>query len=256
MIFYFTGTGNSLYVAENIAKSQGETLIPIAEEFEKNKSVFEYELKENELLGFVFPIYAWGPPKIVLDFIDRLSIKGSKPYVFYASTCGGEEGNTYDIIQKRLSKKGLILNSAFTVIMPGNYMVGFNLDTNEIVAKKLEESKETLKKINGVLKERQKGVSQIFRGKMSWLKSGVVYYLFNWFALNANRFYATDKCTGCKKCEKVCPIHTITVQGKPVWKKECTQCFGCINICPVQAIEYGKATIGKGRYVHPDYRPE
>ena len=205
-------------------------------------------------MGFVFPIYSWGPPKLVLDFIDRLSVKGSKPYVFYVSTCGSEEGNTYEIIQKRLSKKGLILSSAFTVIMPGNYMVGFDVDSNEIVTRKLESSKETLKQINAVLKERQKGFSQIIKGKMPWLKSGIVCSLFNRFALSANKFYATDKCTGCKNCEKVCPIHTITVQGKPVWKNECTQCFGCINTCPVHAIEYGKATIGKGRYVHPDYR--
>lgn len=254
MIFYFTGTGNSLYVAENLAKTQGETLISIAKEFDKIKSVFEYELKENELLGFVFPIFAWGPPKIVLDFIDRLSVKGSKPYVFYVSTCGDEEGKTYEIIQKKLYKKGLTLCSAFTVVMPGNYMVGFNVDSNEVVTRKLESSKETLKRINIVLKERQKGISQIIKGKNVWLKSGIVYFLFNRFALNANKFHATDKCTGCKICEKVCPIHTITVQGKPVWKKECTQCFGCINTCPVHAIEYGKATIGKGRYVHPDYK--
>lgn len=256
MIFYFTGTGNSLYVARNIAQCQEETLIPIAKEIEKNKSLFEYQLKENELLGFVFPIYAWGPPKIVLNFIDRLSISGSKPYVFYVSTCGDEEGNTCDVIQKKLSKKGLNLSSAFTLAMPGNYMVGFNIESNEIIADKLEKSKETLKQINTLLKERQKGVFQIKKGKGAWLKSGIINLLFNGFALNASRFYATDKCTGCKICEKVCPIHTITVENKPVWKKECTQCFGCINNCPVQAIEYGKATIGKGRYVHPEYRHE
>ncbi|NLL07018.1 MAG: 4Fe-4S binding protein [Clostridiaceae bacterium] len=62
-----------------------------------------------------------------------------------------------------------------------------------------------------------------------------MYSLFNRFTLSASKFYATDKCTGCKICEKVCPTHTITVQGKLIWKNECTQCFRCINTCPVHA---------------------
>ena len=61
-------------------------------------------------------------------------------------------------------------------------------------------------------------------------------------------FHATDACIACKKCEKVCPVHNITVTDKPQWGNNCTQCLGCYHICPVHAIEYGKMTCRKGQY--------
>ena len=71
MIFYFSGTGNSAWVARQIAKAQQEELLAIAEEINKNK---EYALKDGEKVGFVFPVYAWGPPGIVLRFIRQLKM--------------------------------------------------------------------------------------------------------------------------------------------------------------------------------------
>ena len=69
MIFYFTGTGNSLHAAKTIATAQNEKLLSIPKEFDKEGNTFTYELKEKEFLGFVFPVYAWAPPKMVLDFV-------------------------------------------------------------------------------------------------------------------------------------------------------------------------------------------
>lgn len=78
MIFYFSGTGNSAWVARQIAKAQQEELLAIAEEINKNK---EYALKDGEKVGFVFPVYAWGPPGIVLRFIRQLKMKNPE-YLF------------------------------------------------------------------------------------------------------------------------------------------------------------------------------
>ena len=82
MIFYFSGTGNSAWVARQIAKAQQEELLAIAEEINKNK---EYALKDGEKVGFVFPVYAWGPPGIVLRFIRQLKMKNPE-YLFFV--CG------------------------------------------------------------------------------------------------------------------------------------------------------------------------
>ncbi len=57
MIFYFSGTGNSAWVARQLAKGQNEELLSIAMEIDRNKA---YKLKEGEKVGFVFPVYAWG----------------------------------------------------------------------------------------------------------------------------------------------------------------------------------------------------
>lgn len=128
MIFYFTGTGNSLFAARTVAEAQGEQVISIAEEMDKKQDVYHYELGEDELLGFAFPVYAWAPPKIVLDFIKKLDITGVS-YVFSLCTCGNEEGNTSNILRKKLKTKGIELNSAFTLCMPNNYVIGFDVDS-------------------------------------------------------------------------------------------------------------------------------
>jgi len=251
MIFYFSGTGNSLSVADKIAKVQGEQLVSIASELDRKCSVFEYGFGENDLLGFVFPVYAWGPPEIVLDFISKLKING-KPYIFSVATCGDDEGYTTRILQKEMNEKGLSVDSAFTVIMPNNYIIGFDVDDKEVETGKLQRARQRLDYINSVISKRQRGVFDLSRGKFSGVKSYIINPLFNRFARDTKSFYATDKCTGCGTCEKICPVHTIKVDGKPAWGKSCTQCLACIHRCPVGAIQYGKNTVKKGRYVNPD----
>ena len=250
MIFYFTGTGNSLFAARTVAEAQGEQVISIAEEMDKKQDVYHYELGEDELLGFAFPVYAWAPPKIVLDFIKKLDITGVS-YVFSLCTCGNEEGNTSNILRKKLKTKGIELNSAFTLCMPNNYVIGFDVDSKTQEKEKLDTAELLLNDINRVIRQRQKNVKLTIPGKLPVLESAVVNSLFNRFALSTGKFYADDNCTGCGICEKICPIHTIKVTDKPVWGKECTQCLACINRCPAQAIQYGKGTASKGRYHHP-----
>ena len=251
MIFYFTGTGNSLYTANSIAFAQGEQLISIAKEMEQNKGSYEYNLGVNELVGFVYPVYAWAPPKMVLEFIRKLKITGD-PYVFSLCTCGGEEGGTTKVLRKALAAKGLPLDSAFGIRMPNNYMLGFDVDSKSVETEKLEAAEKKLIEINQIIEKRQKNIDHTIPGRFPALKTAIVNPMFYRFALNAGKFYADDNCTGCGICEKVCPVHTIKVSGKPTWGKNCTQCFGCINRCPVHAIQCGKGTVQKGRYHHLD----
>lgn len=252
MIFYFTGTGNSLYAANHIAEAQGERLISIARLMSRKEDVYHFEMGENELLGFVFPVFAWGPPKMVLDFIDKLEVTG-KPYVFSLSTCGNDEGTTSKIMRKALDARGLNLDSAFSLQMPNNYVIGFDVDSKELEGEKLKAAELMLSEINNVIGKRQTNVSLTIPGRFPALKSALVNALFNRFALSTKQFSVDDKCTGCGICEKICPVQTIRLDdGRPVWGKECTQCLACINRCPVHAIQYGKGTARKGRYHHPD----
>lgn len=252
MIFYFSGTGNSFHAAKTIADTQNERLISIAEELDKNNESYVYNLKDNELLAFVYPVYAWAPPRIVLDFISKIKVNGKKPYVISLCTCGDEEGNATRVLQKALLKKGIHLDSAFSVRMPNNYIIGFDVDPEDLKQQKIQNAQKELEKINKIIKDRKSGVFGLVHGKYSFIKTSIINPLFNKFAIDTRNFYADDSCTGCGLCEKVCPIHTIKIDKKPVWGKECARCLACIHRCPVHAIQYGKATLNKGRYVYPE----
>ncbi|MCC8155352.1 MAG: EFR1 family ferrodoxin [Tannerellaceae bacterium] len=92
----------------------------------------------------------------------------------------------------------------------------------------------------------------IHKGHFAWLKSRIIQPLFVRYALGKNSFYATDACTSCGLCRKICPTNTIHMEkGKPAWNDTCIQCVACIHRCPERAIEYGKVSLHKGRYYHP-----
>ena len=44
--------------------------------------------------------------------------------------------------------------------------------------------------------------------------------------------------------------------NKPKWSGKCTDCMACINICPKEAINIGKSTIKKNRYLNPYIKRE
>ncbi|MDP4087852.1 MAG: EFR1 family ferrodoxin [Bacillota bacterium] len=252
MIFYFSGTGNSLYTAKAIAQHTKEDLISIAALMNDGKASFEYTLKDDEIIGFVYPIYAWAPPKMVMKFIEKLSLKNYKNnYIFTAATCGGNIGNTIKVMADGLKKKNLKLQSGFSVVMPSNYMVMGNVEPKEIAEKKLIGADERIKSICRIIDDRREDVYEVEKGSMPWVLTSVINPLFN-MGKGTKKFYTTDKCTGCGLCESVCTCRTIKVNGKPVWAKDCNQCLACINLCPVHAIQYGKGTEKKGRYKNPN----
>lgn len=254
MIFYFTGTGNSLWVAKELGKILGEPLVSIAAELKTGKNEFVYPLRKEEKILFVFPVHSWGPAVSVMRFISQLIFSGYDRHAVYSvCTCGDECGYTGTMVQKALEKKGIILNACHSVIMPNNYilMPGFDVDTKDVEHQKLQDAPSRVLAIAEAISENQ-NVNLYNIGSMAWLKSRLVYPLFSTFAVGSNSFRVTDACIACGLCERVCPTGTISLIGdKPVWADTCVQCVACIHRCPVRAIEYGKGTLKKGRYLHP-----
>ncbi len=252
MIFCFSGTGNSLYAAQLIAEYNKDRIISISEEMMRDQSHYEYEPEEHEAIGFVYPVYAWAPPGMVLDFISRLSLKNAEGcYVYSVATCGDNTGNATKALGKALGARGIELQSGFSVVMPNNYIIIGDVDSHETAERKLNEAEERLRDISRIIGDQKRGIFQLRKGPVPWAFTGLITPLFNKYALDASRFYATDACTGCGLCEEVCPTGNIHVEDKPTWDSHCTQCLACIHRCPVRAIEYGKYTIKKGRYVNP-----
>lgn len=248
MIFYFSGCGNSKHVAEALASGLNDSLIFIPEAARENR--YDYTLADGESVGFVFPVYSWAPPRLVLDFVKKLQLDVQPSYIYFACTCGDNCGHTEKIFRQALKEKGWSLSACFSLKMPETYigMAGFKLDSEENAKRKIKAADAALvRNIPRLSNEEQ--FSEMIVGGAAWLKSYVINPGFNRFATNDKKYHADDKCIACGECVKICPLQNITLEGgRPKWNDHCTMCMACYHHCPVNAIQYGKATVGKGQY--------
>ena len=250
MIFCFSATGNSRYVAGALGDLLDDKIVMLPTD------VNRFEITEEESIGFVFPVYSWGPPPIVEKFILSLGKLKSK-YVWMVCTCGDDVGKTPEIVDKALRQLGLRLNSAFSVVMPNTYLLlpGFNLDSREVEDEKLKKSTSRIKEIVSHLLRRDECVD-VVRGKFAGLKSGIVRSWFNRYSLDPGKWHYTSKCVGCGLCARKCPVGNISQKRcssvfRPEWGDNCIGCMACYHWCPENAIQYSKCTKGKGQYHFP-----
>lgn len=235
MIFYFSGTGNSRWVAEQMAERIGDTAHDIMEVKEIP------DVASERQIGLVFPIYAWGAPEPMIQWVQHLP--RTKGFVFALGTCGEEAGKGL----KKLSKV-YPLDSAYSLIMPNNYILGSDVEDTASILRKLEAAKVQIEKISAEVLD-QKKVYRVHEGSKALLKSSIVNWGFNHFARDTRPFTVRETCNGCGICAQRCPASTITLlNGRPSWGKHCFQCLRCINECPQKAIDYGKDTQNRGRY--------
>lgn len=244
MIYYFSGTGNSKWIAEEIAKGLDDKAVDMTKCDSEGECGDDCSISSGERIGLVFPVYAWGPPEIVSDFAGRLKADGK--YTFAVCTCSSEAGNTIKILSKFFPVKG-----AWSVAMPANY-VPSPLDDEETIRKKITEAREKIPEICSAVKEKRT-VTDVCRGSGTFFKSSFGFGGFNKFARGTGVFSVTDDCTGCGMCADVCHMDIIRMDGdRPEWKyAKCSQCMACINVCPVTAILYGgkKKEQDLGRYM-------
>lgn len=247
MIFYYSGCGNSRFVAEQIAAGTNEELLFIPDL--QREGMSEYAISQGESIGFVFPVYAWGAPKLVEDFVKTVQWKGESAYVWFACTCGDEMGYTHRDFKQTLHEAGLELKGTFCFQMPETYLCfpGFHLDTKENADKKISAVRAKLPSVIEHIKTRAEVVDQIL-GSTPGLKSNVIRPGFIKF-MSDKKYHTTEDCNGCGLCAKKCPLHNIKMEdGHPAWQGHCTQCMACYHYCPKNAIQYGTYTKDKGQY--------
>jgi ferredoxin len=249
VIYYFTGTGNSLAVAKKIATGLGDSgLVPIASLQGREGNI----LPEADRVGIVCPVYFSGLPVMVAGFAGRLDLSRSA-YTFAVVTMGGSGGASTlrqlsDILAKR---PGHGLDAGFTVRMPGNYILMYSSPAARGRERILAAADKKLEKVVEAIDEGDKQIpSSLFAG----LVHALMYPRFAAGVHERDRaFTVSDACTSCGTCKDICPSANIElVDGRPVWKHRCELCCGCIHLCPTQAIQAGKKTVGRPRYHHPE----
>ncbi len=255
MILYFSGTGNSKYVAESVAKELGDKICPIASE--DSHPILAKALDNNTpFIGFVFPVYSWGVPPIVMDFINSISdddarrIIDKNTPVWMIATCGDETGDAHLMFQKAFRHKGIEVKGMWSVIMPNTYVLlpGFDVDSDNVRIEKLKQAPARIKDISGHISKSQ-WECDVTKGKWSKLKTSLVYPLFKRWGIFPKKWKSTAGCIGCGKCQKACPVANINmINNKPSWGQNCTSCLACYHVCPFHAIEYGTITNKKGQY--------
>jgi ferredoxin len=250
ILYYFTGTGNSLAVAEGLCRRLGDCeLVPIAAAVKTTGPISP----AADRVGIIAPVYFSGLPSIVAEFSRRLDLS-KVPYRFSVMTLGGSGGSAAlhqldQILEEGPGRKGL--DAGFTVRMPGNYIMMYGAAKENRITRILAESDRRIGEIASMVDHgfRKRPSAPLFGS----LVHRMIYPRFIAGVHHADRkFTVDDRCTSCGRCVEVCPVENIRLEeGRPVWLHHCEQCMACIQFCPTAAIQAGKKTEKRGRYHHP-----
>ncbi len=240
MIYYFTGAGNSRYVAQRIAQALGDTVAFMPEHIPATVP------DNGEPVGFVFPVYFWGIPTVVDRFARQLTIEGSH-YTFTVLTPSGSSGDAVSLFEKALRRP---VDARFSVLMPDTYCPMFECGDRAKNEAVLNRAEGEIDNVIVQLKSRATGDLDLHHG-MGRLYTVTMYPLYK--RTTTRRFAVSDACTGCGLCAKLCPDKFITIEdGRPVWRAgHCNLCFACLHHCPTFAIQYGRNSRKHGQYTCP-----
>ena len=248
MVLYFTGTGNSRFVARGIASALGQKPVDITT---YTKTMEKPVFTETGVYVFVCPSYMSAPARAMTEFVESADFpSGVKAY--FIVTCASSMGITPKVASDICNEKGIEFMGAAQIIMPQNYIALFKTKHVEDNIDIIEKAENEIERISGLILNGKvlecKKVSSFEYSFTKWVRD--IYYKD---FMKTRKFKATDQCISCQKCVKVCPLSNITMKNnKPVWGNKCTHCMACINQCPKDAIEYGKGSVGKPRYKGPE----
>lgn len=246
-LYSYTGTGNSLWIAQKLGERLGNAeCIPIT------RAGANRIQPAFRTVGFIFPVHIWGIPSRVVDFLNRLEADPSK-YYFAVAVHAGQVAATLIQLEKLLHRKTLKLSAGFSIAMPSNYIPWNGADPPEKQQRTFAAATAKLDCIASSVLSRQETDPEKGPFWQNILFSLFYRWTFSRVAGMDKAFSSDDKCTQCGICEKICPAQNIDlVQGKPCWKHHCDQCLACIQWCPEEAIQYGKSSAHKKRYHHPE----
>lgn len=223
-IFYFSATGNSLYVAKRI----GGELYSIPQMIKEEKYEFE-----DEAIGFVFPCHGFGTARLIRDFI--IKSKFNAEYFFALMTYGSNPASGLKQIEEAGSEAGIRFNYTNEILMVDNYLPNFMIE-DELRQENSKRIEENLDRIALDIANRENKLTRKEPASDAMSEQGRRYADKLSYTYSHDQFIVWESCTRCKICEKVCPANNIFVGEKLVFADQCEMCFACIHLCPQNAI--------------------
>ena len=244
MILYFSGTGNSQFVAVRIAEMIGDEVLSINQYLKKEQKT---ALHAERPFVFVTPTYSWRMPKVVEQWILETDFSGSGK-AYFILTCGGSCGNAALYAERLCQKKNLQFCGLSPVLMPENYLALFPTPVESECMEIVEKAKPHIAALAEQIRN-NKHFTKLpvsFRDK---LQSGPVNPLFYAFFVHDKGFTVSNDCISCGRCVQRCALNNIDLrEDTPVWKGNCTHCMACIGGCPAKAIDYNANAADRYHY--------
>lgn len=253
MILYFSGSGNSEYVAKYLADKLDDEVISLAPYLKENRTL---DITSTKPYILVTPVYISVIPLPIEDLLSNSKLIGNNKFYFIL-TCAGSGVSASYVSANRICKKlNMIFMGLIHYTMPQDYLMYFQTLTKE----------ENEKIFSSAIKKIPVAIDYIRKEEyLECKKPGLMHklmsrrcmiVLFMKMLNKTKKFNVSENCISCSKCVNVCPTNTIKlVDGKPVWtNKRCLHCTACINRCPKEAINFGKKTTNKPRYVAIKYK--
>lgn len=252
MVLYYSATGNTEYIAQEIARRLDDECIDLLSRIKNH----DYSNLHSEKPFIICaPVYVCEMPRFMSKYLKKQTFSGNRN-VYFIFTSGGYCGISGQLAKWMFRKKKMNYMGRAEFKMPRNYVAN---DSYPMLAKEEVEERITnsYKMIAPVVETIQSGNK--LKARHIFLFETIITLPFNpvWckYKLLAKDFYSTDACIGCGKCVKLCPLNNITLKDKaPVWSNHCSHCMACIGNCPTRAIEYGNITQEKEPYNFGKYK--
>ncbi|WP_373483021.1 EFR1 family ferrodoxin [Acetobacterium sp.] len=251
-VYYFSGTGNSYYVAKRISDALNAKLLPLVL-LKKDDAI------EADLLFFVFPVYDFKPPKLASEIIGNLTLIRARRIIAIA-TYGIALSSALRHFERTLSKAEVTLSQGYGIRFPHNAVGSIGFTETENNARLLAAEH----RINHILRNIESlsagSVEKITVFENLTLVKQLPHVLkLIWVLLfkgpESLAFKVTENCVQCHLCQSICPVDNIEWgRDKPIFGDRCTSCFACIQWCPNSAIRLGDFSfeeMGMKHYHHP-----
>lgn len=232
IILYFTGTGNCLYVARQLADEHTE-LLSIPQLMKQKK--FEIEADE---IGLVYPIYGHMPPNMVRQFIQKAKLKAG--YKFAILTYGARKCDAVEIWDRISQNAGHRFDYINTLIMVDNWLPNFDMNEQIKMDKHIPENLQKITTdINGQRRWHEPVTEEERQMHRDFMARAGLNPEEGFLLKSEKSFTVTDACIGCGICTYVCPRgnYELTSQGVKM-QGDCEFCFACIQNCPQKAIRF------------------